>query len=187
MANVLVDALSLTAIANAIRSKLGVQTTYKPAEMADAIDSISGGITPTGTKQISVTENGTVTEDVTNYANAEITINVPTSGGANMATGTFTVAENTTTFTVDTGGNYDHFVVYSEDKSSGYGVRALRIAETDFSSGTGKSFVVTTNNSGSTVALEVDYADSQFTKSGTSFTYSGRYIIAGLTYRWVAF
>lgn len=107
MANVLVDSLSLTAIANAIRSKLGVQTTYKPSEMAGAIDSISGGITPTGTKsitangtydvaefasaevavpssgitptgtkQISVTENGTVTEDVTNYANAEITVNV---------------------------------------------------------------------------------------------------------------
>lgn len=40
----------------------------------------SGGITPTGTKQISITQNGTTTEDVTNYANAEITVNV--SGGS---------------------------------------------------------------------------------------------------------
>lgn len=40
----------------------------------------SGGITPTGTKQISITQNGTTTEDVTNYASAEITVNV--SGGS---------------------------------------------------------------------------------------------------------
>lgn len=36
-----------------------------------------GGITPTGTKTINVTQNGTVTEDVTNYANAEVITNVP--------------------------------------------------------------------------------------------------------------
>lgn len=41
---------------------------------------VSGGITPTGTKQISITQNGTITEDVTNYASAEITVNV--SGGS---------------------------------------------------------------------------------------------------------
>nr|CAJ19115.1 hypothetical protein [unidentified microorganism] len=40
----------------------------------------TGGSTPTGTKQISITENGTTTEDVTNYASAEITVNVPTGG-----------------------------------------------------------------------------------------------------------
>lgn len=37
-----------------------------------------GGVTPTGTKEISVTENGTTTHDVTNYASAEVTVNVPT-------------------------------------------------------------------------------------------------------------
>lgn len=117
MANVLVNDLYLGDIADAIRSKLNVQTTYKPSEMANAIDSISGGggsslgtksitangtynassdsldgysqvtvnvpqgVTPTGTKQISITENGTTTEDVTNYANAEITVNVSGSSG----------------------------------------------------------------------------------------------------------
>ena len=44
----------------------------------------TGGSIPTGTKQISITENGTTTEDVTNYANAEITVNVPSSGGGGM-------------------------------------------------------------------------------------------------------
>lgn len=38
------------------------------------------GSTPTGTKQISITENGTTTEDVAAYANAEITVNVQSSG-----------------------------------------------------------------------------------------------------------
>ena len=37
-----------------------------------------GGVTPTGTKEISIVENGTTTHDVTNYASAEVTVNVPT-------------------------------------------------------------------------------------------------------------
>lgn len=43
MSNVLVNDTSLTAIANAIRSKLGVSTTYKPGQMASAIQSIPTG------------------------------------------------------------------------------------------------------------------------------------------------
>lgn len=97
MANVFVNDESLTAIADSIRSKLNVQTTYKPSEMADAIDSISGGgITPTGTKQISITSNGTTTEDVTNYASAEITVNVSGGGGvsnSDIVRGVFLVSD----------------------------------------------------------------------------------------------
>ena len=56
---------------------------------------VSGGSAPTGTKQISITQNGTVTEDVTDYANAEITVNV--SGGSieNLGSpeGSYTLAE----------------------------------------------------------------------------------------------
>lgn len=114
MANVLINEDTMTNIADAIRSKKGVSTTYKPNEMPSAIDSISGGgitptgtinittngthdvtnyasasvavpqgTTPTGTKEISITQNGTTTEDVTNYASAQITVNV-SGGGATI-------------------------------------------------------------------------------------------------------
>ena len=43
MANVFVNEDSLSAIADAIRDKLNTEDTYKPGEMADAIESISGG------------------------------------------------------------------------------------------------------------------------------------------------
>lgn len=48
----------------------------------------------TGTKQISITQNGTTTENVTDYANAEITVNVSGSG-VNRDTITYTVASQT--------------------------------------------------------------------------------------------
>lgn len=69
----------LTDIANAIRSKTGKNGLMTPVEMPTEIASISGGSSPTGTKQISITQNGTTTEDVASYANAEITVNVQSS------------------------------------------------------------------------------------------------------------
>lgn len=43
MTKVLTDSSNYTAIASAIRTKLGVQTTYKPSDMADAIAGITDG------------------------------------------------------------------------------------------------------------------------------------------------
>ena len=60
----------------------------------------SGGVTPTGTKSITITQNGTTTEDVTNYASAEITVNV---GG-----GTTEAEEKDVNFI-----DYDGTIVYS--------------------------------------------------------------------------
>ena len=40
MANVLVEENSLTAIANAIRQKNSLNTTYKPSEMDEAINNL---------------------------------------------------------------------------------------------------------------------------------------------------
>lgn len=93
MAKVLVTEAYLQDIADSIREKNGSTDTYTPAEMSSAIDDIPTGITPTGTKQISITSNGTTTEDVTNYANAQISVNVPSSSPTLV---TKTITENGT-------------------------------------------------------------------------------------------
>lgn len=95
---------NLTSVANAIRAKSGGtgQLAF-PAGFVSEIGNIStggGGITPTGTKEITITENGTTTEDVTNYASAAITVNVPSSGGGDPVYGLIT--EYTVTEQVDT-------------------------------------------------------------------------------------
>lgn len=74
---------TLADIADAIREKTGKTGALKLEDMPDEILSIETGITPTGTKEISISENGTITQDVTNYASVEISVDVPTgtSGG----------------------------------------------------------------------------------------------------------
>lgn len=55
--------------------------THDVAQFAQAKVNVPVGITPAGTKEIEVTQNGEVTEDVTNFKNVHIVTNVPSSGG----------------------------------------------------------------------------------------------------------
>ena len=86
----------LTSIANAIRAKGGTSAQMAfPAGFVSAVQAIPAGTTPTGTKQISITQNGTTTEDVTNYASAQITVAVPQPSGSTTVTdnGTYNIAQ----------------------------------------------------------------------------------------------
>lgn len=87
MAFGIIDTSTLTAIANAIRTKLGVQTTYKPSEMATAIGQISGGGGGQTLPFFVSQEDITITED---HTSASDTISafqstyLPSYGAADM-------------------------------------------------------------------------------------------------------
>ena len=78
---------TLVDIADAIREKTGKTGALKLEDMPDEILSIETGITPSGTKEVSITANGTVTRDVTSYASVEISVDVPTgtTGGEEVS------------------------------------------------------------------------------------------------------
>lgn len=100
MSQVRVTESSLEDIADAIRAKLGVQTEYKPGEMAAAIQSI-----PTGgsavLEHLSVTENGTYTPGAGVDGFDQVTVNV--SGGGDDPFALKNYVQSSGTQYIDTG------------------------------------------------------------------------------------
>ena len=92
----LMDTTDATADANKI---LNTYTAY--IANGSKATGTSTAITPTGTKNISIAQNGTTTEDVTNYASAQITVNVPSSS-LNMPMFTVDISTSPPTATCDT-------------------------------------------------------------------------------------
>lgn len=68
--------------------------THDVTDYASAVVNVPQGVTPTGTKQITITANGSITEDVTNYASAAITVDVP-SQSINAYVADVTIATHT--------------------------------------------------------------------------------------------
>ncbi len=100
MAKVLVNDSSLSAIADAIRTKKESTDKYKPSEMADAILSIeSGGGKEEQIKTVDITENGTfevMPDEGKVLSSATISVNVPVPDGYIVPNGTKEITENGT-------------------------------------------------------------------------------------------
>ena len=69
---------------------------------SEVIVNVPASAVDSGTKNVSITQNGTTTENVVGYANAQITVNVPT-GGATLQTKSVTPTESAQQITPDTG------------------------------------------------------------------------------------
>lgn len=215
MANVFVENSYLKAIANAIRSKLGVTTKYKPSEMASAINSIVGqatlgtksitangiydaeddsldgysevtvSVVPTGTKEITIEQNGTVTEDVSDYASIKINTNVSGGGGTSYS-GTFTPTERVASYQFHAPNCTYIAIIATSPPSTSTGL-AFIYACVGY---VNRFYAAQSTNSGTNVAGandtgKVTYANDTFTinfgNSNTSKTPQ-----VGITYAWCA-
>ena len=168
MAKVAVTESYLEDIADAIRAKTGLSNTYKPSEMATAISAIpsSGGITPTGT--LNITANDTY--DVTIYANASVNVPQTTITQLNVSSnGTYTAPSGTAyspvVVSVSGGGS-----INNQDKSTDP-TEAIQVISYD-SGYTGLN-TVTVN------AISSDYIGSNIIqRSSSDLTVSGNTITA---------
>lgn len=100
MGNKLYEESSIQAIANAIRSKLDTDATYKVEDMPLAVSSIPTGVVPTGT--LNVASNGDY--DVTNFAQAHVTVPQP-SGNINILSDEYIKTVDVTQYTQATVSN----------------------------------------------------------------------------------
>ena len=113
---------------------------------------------------------------------------IPTGGGGQFASGTYTPATNETTATFDVGGDFSNFVLYLYTWPS-FSVRGLRVVCCDFDNGNPVRIAVTTNNNGGGVVGFYN-TTGWVTKSGNTMIYASQSnntsLIADATYKWVA-
>lgn len=102
---------------------------------------------PSGTKQISITQNGTTTENVSGYASAEISVSV-SGGGMELTTVVdYTASEDVSEILINSGlGSYDYYEISLSGNTS-----VVEWIYPKFKSGDAtKDYYINANNSGTT-------------------------------------
>lgn len=167
MSRAMITESNLTAIANAIRAKLGVETTYTPAQMATAIGTIHGE--PVNQEK-TVTQNGEVTPDSGYDGLSKVTVNVSGGGGGSTLI-TKTITEN---------GTYNA----SSDNADGYSQVTVNVSGGSVSDNdllfhfegnyknSGKLAAAFINKTGLTISSEQSKFGSTSLKCGTTQTYN---------------
>lgn len=170
MTKVAITESYLQDIADAIRAKTGLSSTYYPSQMSQAIMSISGsgGITPTGT--INITTNGT--HNVTQYASANV--QVPTSASPNLQSKSVTIIPSISTQeqTVSADSGYD-------------GLSSVNITTNPVATGAVQNPVATkgtVSNHSISITPSVSYSTGYVTgntKTGTAVSVSASQLVSG--------
>lgn len=111
-----------SAIATSIRGKTGSSATIIAKNFPEEIDAIQTGSTPTGTVNISITENGTTTHGVSAYANAKISVNVQAGGPgiSNIYSTILPRSAGTTNLQTNAGNTYAFYTVEITDATIGF-------------------------------------------------------------------
>lgn len=120
----------------------------------------------------------------------KLTVSEGGGGGSDCVFGEYTPNENTTSASFNIGADFNYFVIFADDDSAGFEVRALRFAVIDFSRVMSTLLIATTNNKGTGMQGAGYYETSSiFTRNGNTVIYNGgsNNLVANITYKWMAF
>lgn len=138
---------------------------------------------PSGTKEISITQNGTTTEDVAAYATAQITVNVPTGGGSGVQGDTETMTDSQASFTATVTGTLTHFlIVASEAYANNTGTRMHLV----YADSSGRLYGMRTNSGANAYSGTVTTVSVTFAANAITITVPANQAFAGGDYLWFA-